>query len=302
MELVRLGDKRTVSAALRTGVGRGVHNLLRTDHPASSGAHAILQWGPDGWTVRDLGSRNGTLVNGELVSARQARPCGLGDVLIFGNAAESWQVVQADKVRAVVRRLAPEATIEVRGDSVTLPADGASRVLQRESGAWILKESRGSTSVVPGVPFWVAGAIWTLWDCSERDRTLSEDPREGDRACLTLSLARDEESAALRVECTNGAFDVDYRAHSCVLAPLVVARLKDQRAGVSPADAGWVHWSFVAEWLRCSQGDVNTWVYRTRRALARAGYPDAPRIVERRQTSGLLRVGARRLSLLRATG
>lgn len=99
MELARLGDGRAVRAALRTEVGRAVHNLLRTDHPASSGVHALLQWGPNGWTVQDLGSRNGTLVNGESLGARQEWPCGIGDVLTFGTTAESWQIIRADTGR-----------------------------------------------------------------------------------------------------------------------------------------------------------------------------------------------------------
>ena len=48
-----------------------------------SGRHAELTRTPDGWRIRDLGSRNGTRLNGWLVKQGDVRP---GDVLALGGS------------------------------------------------------------------------------------------------------------------------------------------------------------------------------------------------------------------------
>ena len=60
-ELVALdGDRVTIGRADQADVS------LDADRQVSR-AHAVLQRYPGGWTVRDLGSANGTLVNGEVI-------------------------------------------------------------------------------------------------------------------------------------------------------------------------------------------------------------------------------------------
>jgi pSer/pThr/pTyr-binding forkhead associated (FHA) protein len=49
--------------------------------PTVSNRHAELLREPDGWVIRDLGSRNGTRVNGWLVKEQRLRD---GDTLTFG--------------------------------------------------------------------------------------------------------------------------------------------------------------------------------------------------------------------------
>ena len=52
----------------RTTVGKAVENdVALTDDPNASHLHAILERFPAGWCVTDLGSSNGTWVNGERI-------------------------------------------------------------------------------------------------------------------------------------------------------------------------------------------------------------------------------------------
>lgn len=80
-------------------VGRDASADLRLDDPRVSRAHAALRLTPDGLTVRDLGSTNGTLVNGERVTETELQP---GDQLSFGGL-----------------------TVQVVGDPPPVPAAGA---------------------------------------------------------------------------------------------------------------------------------------------------------------------------------
>jgi len=70
-------------------VGRHAANDLRLDEQAVSSFHAVVEWVNDGWFVRDLGSRNGTSLNGRRLQQRMGLQ--LGDVLRFARGP-AWRV------------------------------------------------------------------------------------------------------------------------------------------------------------------------------------------------------------------
>ena len=53
-------------------LGRGDELAARIDHASVSRHHARIVVGPDGAELEDLGSKNGTQVNGQRISARVA--------------------------------------------------------------------------------------------------------------------------------------------------------------------------------------------------------------------------------------
>jgi hypothetical protein len=71
---------------MRTGEQRVLGRDRACDYtiadPAVSNRHAQLVRTSDGWTIRDLGSRNGTRVNGWLIDEQPLRD---GDTLSLGN-------------------------------------------------------------------------------------------------------------------------------------------------------------------------------------------------------------------------
>jgi pSer/pThr/pTyr-binding forkhead associated (FHA) protein len=65
-------------------VGKAPANGVVIDDPAVSRLHAVLERLPAGWTLRDLGSRNGTYLNGERMRGSVVlRP---GDQIRLGSA------------------------------------------------------------------------------------------------------------------------------------------------------------------------------------------------------------------------
>ncbi len=68
----------------RTTVGNAAENdISLPDDPTASHLHAVLERFPAGWCVTDLGSSNGTWVNGERIwSSRRLRP---GDEIRIGH-------------------------------------------------------------------------------------------------------------------------------------------------------------------------------------------------------------------------
>ncbi len=65
-----------------TTLGRDVNNAIVIEDPFASSDHAVLTYRGRGWFIEDLGSTNGTYVNGRVVSA--VAPLGFGDELSIG--------------------------------------------------------------------------------------------------------------------------------------------------------------------------------------------------------------------------
>src|SRR5215831_17569007 len=74
----------TMPASGELVIGRGPDAGLPIDDPLVSRAHALLLAVPDGLRLSDLGSRHGTLINGERLV--EPRLVGSGDVIAVGNA------------------------------------------------------------------------------------------------------------------------------------------------------------------------------------------------------------------------
>lgn len=92
-ELITLTGRRVIVGKLSTSV-------VSLDQDATvSRVHAVLENFGLAWSIRDLGSRNGTFVNGEKITAE--RVLRSGDELRLGNSRLIfWQATQADEQAA----------------------------------------------------------------------------------------------------------------------------------------------------------------------------------------------------------
>jgi predicted component of type VI protein secretion system len=66
-------------------LGAEADNDLVLNDPLVSGRHARLRWDGVGWWLEDLGSTNGTLVNGQRIAARAAQKISAGARLQLGD-------------------------------------------------------------------------------------------------------------------------------------------------------------------------------------------------------------------------
>ncbi len=93
-ELRPLGDRRLT-------IGRAPTNdLALVDDPEVSRLHAVLDHLGSGWVVRDLGSRNGTCVNGRRIVGD--RPLVSDDEISIGSARIVYRSVGADQLEPTV--------------------------------------------------------------------------------------------------------------------------------------------------------------------------------------------------------
>ena len=96
-----------------TQMGKGPRNDIVIADPAVSAAHAVIIAEADSYTIKDLGSRNGTFINGERIS--EPRTLKHGDVIGLGlskltfrlNSHSETGSVQSPEITAAIQRPGP---------------------------------------------------------------------------------------------------------------------------------------------------------------------------------------------------
>ena len=68
-----------------TLIGSNPDNDLELRDKYVSGKHAIIRWNGEDWTVEDLASTNGTLLNGRSLPPRQQEKVPAGATLVLGD-------------------------------------------------------------------------------------------------------------------------------------------------------------------------------------------------------------------------
>lgn len=149
-----------------TGIGRRVENEIRLDDPAVSGRHAQIVWIYDAPYLQDLGSTNGSFVNGERVARQELHD---GDVIRLGRQemrfATAGQPLSTPAPRARPAPFASGPTPAPR-PSGTLRND----TLNFEQVRSLVEQSRSGASVpLPAEIHWVAqDATGTWWGFEHR--------------------------------------------------------------------------------------------------------------------------------------
>jgi len=101
-----------------TQIGKGPRNDVVMADAAVSAAHAIIHIEGEAYTITDIGSRNGTFVNGERVSA--ARKLNHGDVISMGLSKLTFRfadyddtsAIETDKIPSSAKQSVPALTQE----------------------------------------------------------------------------------------------------------------------------------------------------------------------------------------------
>jgi hypothetical protein len=76
-----------------TTLGRDVNNAIVIDDPFASADHAVLTYRGRSWYVEDLGSTNGTYVNGRIIDG--VAPLGFGDEVAVGQVRRRLERARA---------------------------------------------------------------------------------------------------------------------------------------------------------------------------------------------------------------
>jgi hypothetical protein len=291
-------------------VGRSRLADLRMTDPTVSGEHAVLRWTGREWELHDLGSRNGTSVDGRKLASGERIAIGRGAVIAFGQADNAWRL--ADDAPPTIMAVFDDGDqpLTGRNDLLALPSDDEPEaVIYRDAGGnWVIEQGGETARIADRAAIRAGGRDYVLrvpdmiaptWDSSSPAPHLA-------MMTLQFSVSRDEEYVALSARGEHHVIDLGARAHHAVLLSLARSRLADRKARGAAADRGappessegWVYQDDLARELAIDETHLNVAVFRCRRQLAEAGIVGAASIVERRRPTRELRLGVARIEIV----
>ncbi len=296
--LRRLDDGSWVVLAARGLVGRSAACTLRLTEPHVSGEHARISHVAGEWTLCDLGSRNGTFVNGARVPYGKNLVLAEHDQVAFGNPASTWTLTDASPPQVLARRLSDDALLPAVHGILALPSAGApaASVFEANKGSWVIEigsevrpAHEGEVIEVEGERFLLhlpAGLATTVQGAAAETRV--------DDLTLTFRVSRDEEHVEVSVPPARAAAGArhHYAPHAGAGS---TARSGGERA--LQAQRGWVFVGDLGRSLAVEETGVNVEIHRIRQDFAALGVAGASAIIERRRGSRQLRLATARVTV-----
>ena len=279
-------------------VGRGSVCHLRLDDPKVSSVHAELIWDGDGWKIRDLGSRNGTFVQGVRVEAGQLVEIEPGAEFSFAGSSSSFTLIDMSAPRLIATSELGELRVASE-DLLFIPSEDEPElaIYRDDDGSWMVESDQGATLVDEREPLTAGGRTWRLHLPTRPPDTRTTD---ADLQLRTLELhfvvSRDEEHIELGLYDGADLRRVESRAHLALLLTLARMRLADHQRGDLPVgECGWVHRDDLARMLAIEPTLLNLWIHRARKQLLAAGVRDSSLVIERRAAGTQMRLGVDRV-------
>ena len=297
LQHVRTG--RRVLLNPRHLVGRAGRCDLLLPNPRVSAEHAVVTWG-NGWFVRDLGSKNGTFVDGTAMEPTRLVPLLLESVVSFGEPQDVWQLV--DDAPPPPSAMGEHGRL-VKGSAglLVLPSaeEPALTVFSDGLGRWLAESEDRREPVLDGDSVRVHGVAWRLSLPDSLARTRTEDRPTVLDSLLRFRVSRDEEHVQLTLQSSRDTVDLGARSHLFLLLALARARQEDAERGLPDTSQGWVYQDELAKSLGITVALLNIHVHRARSQLGELGIASAAELVERRPSTRQLRIGTGRLEIER---
>jgi hypothetical protein len=265
--------------------------------------HAELRWNGAGWELKDLGSRNGTFLDGRRLDPSLSIRLDQGSKIAFGQLEQEWVVVDTSAPPVMVVPLGEGEPILLRDEFIALPSrdDPRAMIYRAPDGVWMLESGdMPPRSIVDLETFEAVGRLWRF-SCADMPPPTQAAPGvakirfELRELMLTFSVSRDEEHVHLGMSRPGHEVDMGSRKHNYLLLTLARRRLEEGSQGLPESSCGWIDQEELAHDPSMAPPQLNIDVFRIREQFAKAGVIDAARIIERR--SGQLRVGTDRISI-----
>lgn len=280
----------TVDVPCRALVGRSSLADVVLRSKRTSNEHASIGWYSNHWVLRDLGSSNGTTVDGRLLGPRDRVVLAVGNTLLFGGDAETFEVLDIAPPAPCAVLLGPQRVTWGQRTLLVLPNEAAPEAsVFYVDGSWQADDGATTVRVECGDIVPLASGHFRL--------LLPDDPgASGFTAGYQLDLSELElvfrcSADAVVLHLVQGNADVRLPARACVQTLLALARLRLSRAAESD---GWIATHELAAMRSCSAEKINVDIHRLRKLLEEAGVHDAARIVQRDDTKKL-RIGVERI-------
>jgi hypothetical protein len=290
-------DHEIIALPSRALLGRSSSCHVQLDDRTVSAEHAVIAYVRGRWSIRDLGSRNGTRVDRVLLKPGERVELTKGACIECGSSSMRF-IEDGAPGPAVIR---PDGSVlESLGNVLAIPsADRPVATIVQGSGGWIVEHADRIRPLTNGDSIEIDGQSWKMLlppeDSSDVRSTVQplEPPLALGRLTLEFFASRDEEFVEILLREANQR--ISARAANYLL--LVLARERWADRALPEADRGWVYSSDVAKKLLFDLERLNVEVFRARAAFSALGVVDAGRIIERRAITRQLRLGTDRFIL-----
>ena len=284
-------------------VGRGVDCLVQLRDRTASTRHAAIRWTGEQWELRDLGSRNGTMLRGARLEPGQPAMLWIGQAMVFGGPEERWTLVDAaPPVPCAFCLDAPGRVVVVDG-YITLPSAEVPEVLvyAHPQLGWLVEGADGEVNAATHGQLVVAGGRGFRLELTGSDPTLAARPssRSLRDATMRFRVSTDEEHVDAELVWPETEFQLPASVHWYIALQLARTRLAEEEAGELPDwERGWVDRETFCHSLRISSRKLSVDLHRLRQYLSRVGVEDGATLFERRATNGQLRLGIAAVEIL----
>ena len=284
-------------------IGRSNKSTLQLSDRRVSSQHAEIRWNGVTWRVRDLGSRNGTFLDGERLTPGVEYQLRRGSMLAFGTQEQRWELTDdfPPSVMLVPQGEGDPRLIEDGLLAIPSPEDPQLTIYRSVDGGWLLENQDGSVPLRDQQTVEFNAQVWRFCAPQEINQTSLVDGgiRDFSELHLTCSVSRDEEHVKVLISLGKETHDLGARNHNYLLLTLARQRLADQAQGLPDEECGWVALEDLEHDPSMSGPQLNMDVFRIRKQFAALGIPDAARIIERRPRPRQIRLGVRNVSVIK---
>ena len=294
LEQLSTGTRATLRA--QHLVGRSRVCQLRLGAAEVSGTHAIFAWIDGRWTVRDLGSTNGTWLRSVRLPPREHFGMEAGSIVAFGNTTNRWRLISAAAPAPMAIDIDSEAEVCAEHQMLALPnaENPMASIFVDANGQWTMETEGDSRAVADLDVVEVDDRQWRLHLPDEVESTAIHGAARPSLSNITLEfgVSRDMENVQLRALYQSEVIDLGTYAHNSVLLQLAKRRQEDLLAGIPDAgEHGWTHVDTLARDLLLKAPLLNVSIHRARRKLSEMRIEGSVGVIERRQGSGQIRLG-----------
>ena len=297
--LRRIRDGESFPVAAQCLLGRSVACQIRLDDRYVSSEHAKLIWTGTKWQVRDLGSRNGTFVDGRRLEPGRPVFLSVGSKLGFGENEVGWELADAAPPGAIATS-ADGRRRQAGGEILVLPDDEAPQVSifpDPHGSGWVVEDGDGEVRTVNDqATVTVDGEAWRLDLPVLSEATPMVDVALTlENVALRLAVSPDEERVAVQVMLRGEVVStLEPREHNYLLLTLARARVDD--ADKPPSEQGWRDVDSLVRMLKLDPNALNVSIHRARQQLGRTGLEGAAGVVQTRR--GRRRLGTARFEIV----
>lgn len=285
----------------RAVVGRSSLADIRLCSRRASSEHAWIGWSAGRWSVRDLGSSNGTTVDGRPLLTRSRATLAPGSRLCFGGDEEAWLLSDASPPEPSAVLLGPqkylwgEQSLLVLGAVDEDEAEPEASVFLTEDTWWV-DDGRALRPHESGDIIRLDSGYWRL--------LLPETRGTGDALTAGCDLDLTQLELCFRVvgnqvlslTLAQGANSIQLQARAFLNTLWELAKLRVGSEADSDSE-GWISAIDLAHTLKCSPEKINVDIHRLRKLFQESGVHQAAQIVERDEAKRI-RIGAQRIQTI----